>query len=84
MAVGPNIEDILKSASEPLNIIEEYAALSPKRKFLLCDQLFIEGKRHFENTVTLLWPEATKADIQKLEKFLVLIRSTKSETPTHH
>ena len=65
---------ILDSASQPFNIIEEYAALSPKRKVLLCDNLFIEGKVPFQNMVKLLWPESQPKDMKKLEKFLTLIR----------
>lgn len=84
MAVNRNIEDLLQSATQPFSIIEEYAALSPKRKFLLCDQLFIEGERSFENMVRLLWPEAEGVDIQKLQKFLVLIREAKPENVTRH
>ncbi len=77
MNMNTKIEDLLESARQPLNIIEEYAALSPKRKMLLCDQLFIEGKNHFKNTVALLWPEATSYDLRKLESFLVLIKNSR-------
>ncbi|MCB1721668.1 MAG: hypothetical protein H6937_13520 [Burkholderiales bacterium] len=70
------IRDLLKSAEQPLNIIEEYAALSPKRKVLLCDHYFVEGRETYENTVRLLWPEATKKDMKKLGNFLVLLKNT--------
>lgn len=63
-------------AEQSFNIIEEFAALSPKRKVLLCDHLFIEGRPVFENTVILLWPEASLKDMNKLEKFLLLLRRT--------
>ena len=78
MTTIKSFKNILEDVNQPLNIIEEYAALSPKRKYVLCDQLFIEGKRQFMNTVKVLWPEATDHDIYKLEKFLVLLRSTKT------
>ena len=71
-----SIRDLIKSAEQPLNIIEEYTALSPKRKVLLCDHFFIEGRAAFENTVMLLWPEATKQDIKKLGNFLILLKNT--------
>ncbi len=77
MKTSIKFEDLLQSVSQPFNIIEEYAALSPKRKVLLCDQLFIEGKSYFKNMAKLLWPEATALDIKKLEKFLNLIKNTR-------
>ncbi len=75
MSMLGNVTDLLKSADKPFNVIEEYAALSPKRKVLLCDHLFVEGKAKFQNMVTLLWPEATGQDMKKLEKFLTLIKN---------
>lgn len=71
-----SMKHILKSARQPLNIIEEFAALSPQRKVLLCDHLFSDGFDTFENTVKLLWPEAKEQDIKKLEKFLILLKKT--------
>lgn len=56
------------------NIIEEYAALSAKRKVLLSDSLFENGYTHFQNMVELIWPEVSNYDIKKLEKFLNLVR----------
>jgi len=73
-----NAQELINSAQNPLNIIEEYAALSPKRKVLLCDTLFIESKNDFQNMVRLLWPEARIKDMKKLEKFLFLIRKSAS------
>lgn len=72
---GP-LKELIKQAELPLNIIEEYAALSPKRKVLLCDHYFIEGRTTYEQTVKLLWPEATKKDMKKLGNFLVLLKNT--------
>ena len=69
------IQDLLKRAEAPLNIIEEYAALSPKRKVLLCDHFFVEGRPAFESTVRLLWPEATSKDVKKLGNFLILLKN---------
>ena len=68
-------QGLLESAEQPFNIIEEFAALSSKRKMLLCDQLFSgNSKRSYENTVKLLWPEADGRDMKKLEKFLIVLR----------
>lgn len=71
-----NVQDILQKAEQPFSIIEEFAALSPKRKLLLCDNLFAESRQTFVNTVKLLWPEAAQSDIKKLEKFLFLLKQT--------
>ncbi|MGB0719739.1 MAG: hypothetical protein ACPGRX_04650 [Bdellovibrionales bacterium] len=75
MGLNQKSRDLLEQAQQPFNIIEEYAALSPKRKVLLCDNLFIDGKARFHNMVKLLWPEAKNTDMKNLEKFLLLIRS---------
>lgn len=77
MMLHNSISDMLRSAERPFNIIEEYAALSPKRKFLLCDHLCFDGEPVFRNTVSLLWPEAEEQDIEKLKKFILLLKSTR-------
>ncbi len=71
-----SLKDLIKSAEQPFNVIEEYASLSPKRKVLLCDHYFVEGRATFESTVQLLWPEASKQDVKKLGNFLVLLKNT--------
>lgn len=70
--------DILKSAERPFNIIEEFSSLSPKRKMLLCDYLFLESRQTFEATVKLLWPEAGHRDMKKLQSFLNLLKKKNS------
>lgn len=70
------IRDLMKSAEQPFSIIEEYAALSPRRKLLLCDHYFVEGRETYENTVRVLWPEATKKDMKKLGNFLIILKNT--------
>ena len=70
------IKDLIRSAEQPFNIIEEYVALSPKRKVLLCDHFFVEGRETFQKTVRLLWPEAQKQDMKKLGNFLILLKNT--------
>jgi len=69
------LRDLIKRAEQPFNIIEEYAALNPKRKVLLCDHYFVEGARSFEKTVSLLWPEAKRQDMKKLANFLILLKN---------
>ena len=69
-----NIVEILESAEQPFDIIEEFAALQPKRKILLCDHLFMEGMQTFQNTVRILWPEADELDIRKLVQFLKALK----------
>lgn len=65
-----NLQEILEAALEPFDIIQEFANLTPRRKIMLCDHLFIEGRTTFLGTVELLWPEADENDAKKLEKFL--------------
>ncbi len=76
MQMHATVQDLLKKAEMPFNIIEEFSALNPKRKVLLCDHLFVEGRETFQNTVLLLWPEADPKDIRKLEKFLILLKKS--------
>ena len=71
-----SVKHLLKRAKQPLNIIEEFAALSPQRKVLHCDLLFSDGFDTFHSTITLLWPDATMQDAKKLEKFLILLKKT--------
>lgn len=77
--VKSRVQDLLNSARQPFNIIEEYAALNPKRKVLLCDQLFMDGKTQFRNMVKLLWPEAKSRDMKTLENFLLLIKKASQQ-----
>ena len=74
MRMTSNVEDILQKAEQPFSIIEEFAALSPKRKVLLCDHLFAEFPHTFRQTVKLIWPEAQSQDMKKLEKFLIVLK----------
>lgn len=75
MLMKSGLRDIAESSDKPFNIIEEFAELSPKRKVLLCDHLFIEGRQSFYSTVQLLWPEAGIAEAKKLEKFLFTLKN---------
>lgn len=69
-----NIQDLIDSAEKPFSIIEEFAALNPKRKMLLCEHLFSGSLSTFQNTVKLLWSEAGPQDIKKLERFLLVLK----------
>ncbi|MCL4676998.1 MAG: hypothetical protein KJ017_00215 [Alphaproteobacteria bacterium] len=75
MLMRSGLREIVENTEKPFSIIEEFAALSPKRKVLLCDHLFVEGRQAFYNTVELLWPEANAADAKKLEKFLFTLKN---------
>lgn len=75
MLMRDGLEEISKGADQPFNVIEEFSSLNPKRKVLLCDHLFMEGRQAFYNTVQLLWPSALEADAKKLEKFLYSLRN---------
>lgn len=69
-----NVRSIDARTAQPFNVIEEFAALSSKRKSALFDSLFTQNHASFENAARMVWPEASTMDIKKLEKFLVIIK----------
>lgn len=64
-------------------IIEEFSALTARRKSLLCDQLFCEGYEVFERTVQLLWPGSSPEDTEKLANFMRLLRKATATAKVH-
>ncbi len=75
MLMRSGLRDIVEAGSNSFNIIEEFSELSPRRKVLLCDHLFTEGRQSFYNTVEILWPDASHQDSKKLEKFLYSLKN---------
>lgn len=75
MNFSSNVKVLLDEVSDVFNIVEEYKALNPKRKLLLCDHLFLEGRKAFQGTVEMFWPEADDQDMRTLEKFLTKMKS---------
>ena len=71
-----SLQELTSSAARPFNIIEDYMALSPGRKILLCGHDFIEDGAAFARMVRLIWPAAAAQDIKKLGNFLVLLKAT--------
>lgn len=69
------LRDFLEGANKEFNVIEEFSGLTPRRKVLLCDHLFTEGRQAFYNTVELLWPESSNSDAKRLEKFLYTLKN---------
>ena len=67
-----DIQDVVK---HEFSIIEEFSDLTPRRKVLLCDHLFTEGRQAFYNTIELLWPQSNSDDAKKLEKFLYTLKN---------
>ena len=63
-----------QSMQDEFSIIAEFETLSYKSKVLLCDQLLQEGEDVFSGTVRMMWPQAKTQDVQKLEKFLILLQ----------
>ena len=70
MFMKSGLREIIEATGGTFDIIEEFSQLSPRRKVLLCDHLFIEGAQAFYNTIELLWPQSTHEDAVELEKFL--------------
>jgi len=75
MLMKSGLKDVVESSSTQFNVIEEFSDLTPRRKVLLCDHLFTEGRQAFYNTVELLWPQATHEDAKRLEKFLFSLKN---------
>lgn len=75
MLMHSALRDVVDSRDTSFNIIEEFSSLTPRRKVLLCDHLFTEGRQAFYNTVELLWPQSNTADAKRLEKFLFSLRN---------
>ncbi len=75
MLMKSGLRDIAESSDSRFNVIEEFSELTPRRKVLLCDHLFTEGRQAFYNTVELLWPQASAEDAKRLEKFLYSLKN---------
>ncbi|MBI1300374.1 MAG: hypothetical protein GC137_01825 [Alphaproteobacteria bacterium] len=76
MLMRSGLRDIsIQKSQQGFDVIEAFSELNPRRKILLCDQLFTEGSSAFHNMVELLWPEAYPSDARKLEHFLYKIKS---------
>ena len=75
MLMKSGLRDIAESGDSRFNVIEEFSELTPRRKVLLCDHLFTEGRQAFYNTVELLWPQASAEDAKRLEKFLYSLKN---------
>ncbi len=75
MLMQSGLRDFLEGANKEFNVIEEFSGLTPRRKVLLCDHLFTEGRQAFYNTVELLWPESSNSDAKRLEKFLYTLKN---------
>ena len=69
------LKDIAQTGNDQFSIVEEFSELTPRRKVLLCDHLFTEGRQAFYNTVELLWPQAKAEDAKKLEQFLYSLKN---------
>ncbi|MDH5721868.1 MAG: hypothetical protein OEY94_00915 [Alphaproteobacteria bacterium] len=75
MLMKSGMKDVTEGEKDVFNIIEEFSELTPRRKVLLCDHLFTEGRQAFYNTVELLWPQSSGADAKRLEKFLYSLKN---------
>ncbi len=75
MLMKSGMRDVIEGETKQFDAVIAFADLAPRRKVLLCDHLFIEGRQAFYNTVEILWPQATASDAKKLEKFLYSLRN---------
>ncbi len=76
MLMKSSLRDVIEASGGSFSIIEEFSELSPRRKVLLCDHLFTEGRQAFYNTIELLWPQSNDDDALELEKFLYSMKYT--------
>ncbi len=75
MLMKSGLRDIVETGGKTFSVIEEISELTQRRKVLLCDHLFTEGRQAFYNTVELLWPQASHEDAKRLEKFLYSLKN---------
>ncbi len=75
MLMKSGLRDVVETQNTRFEIIEEFSELTPRRKVLLCDHLFTEGRQAFYNTVELLWPQSRPDDAKRLEKFLYSLKN---------
>lgn len=75
MLMKSGLRDVIEGESRQFDAIRAFADLTPRRKVLLCDHLFTEGRQAFYNTIEILWPQASMTDAKKLEKFLYSLRN---------
>lgn len=75
MSANAILQELLEEAAHQFNIVEEFKALNPRRKLLICEHLFLEGRAAFHGTVDMFWPEADEQDMKTLEKFLYSSKS---------
>lgn len=75
MLMKSALRNVVETRNARFNIIEEFSDLTPRRKVLMCDHLFTEGRQAFYNTVELLWPQSTAEDAKRLEKFLYSLKN---------
>jgi hypothetical protein len=75
MLMKSGLRDISENLNQTFDVVQAFSELNPRRKVLLCDHLFTEGRQAFYNTVELLWPEASDADARRLEKFLFSLKN---------
>lgn len=75
MLMKSGLRDVVETGNNQFSVIEEFSELTPRRKVLLCDHLFTEGRQAFYNTVELLWPQASADDAKRLEKFLYSLKN---------
>ena len=74
MLMKSSLREVIEASGGSFDIIEEFSELSPRRKVLLCDHLFTEGRQAFYNTIELLWPQSNDEDVHSLEKFLYSLK----------
>ncbi len=66
---------VTEDAMEPLGVIEDFCKLGPSRKAMLRDHLFTKSRFTFEQSVRFFWPDIDGKEMDKLERFLKILKS---------
>lgn len=59
------------AAQRHFDVLREFKKLDHSRKISLFDNIVTNNTRSFENTVNIIWSDATKRDAKKLERFIL-------------
>ncbi len=70
MSLFNNNTAFKQQVANNFDIVNSFSELDVNRQVVLCDQLFHNQRASFKNTINILFPESSKSDAERLEKFL--------------
>ncbi len=69
-------ETLVRDTAPNFNVIEEFSGLSVKQKMTLWEHNNAHSPAAFGSAVKLIWPQAEKCDVIKLQRFMVLLQNS--------